>query len=66
MISIIQYSIEDQAKKDAANREKITGSLKDKLKQGRKSIVGNRGYRRYLKSAGETFKIDEEKIKAES
>ncbi|HEC98353.1 MAG TPA: IS1634 family transposase [Nitrospirae bacterium] len=62
---IVCYN-EDQAKKDAADREKITASLKDKLKQGQKSIVGNKGYRRYLKSAGETFRIDEDKIKEES
>jgi transposase len=62
---IVCYN-EDQAKKDAADREKIIASLKDKLKQGQKSIVGNKGYRRYLKSAGETFRINEEKIKEES
>ena len=62
---IVCYN-EDQAKKDAADREKIITSLKDKLKQGQKSIVGNKGYRRYLKSAGETFRIDKDKIKEES
>ncbi|HDH01759.1 MAG TPA: transposase, partial [Nitrospirae bacterium] len=62
---IVCYN-EDQAKKDAADRENIIASLKDKLKQGQKSIVGNKGYRRYLKSAGETFRIDKDKIKEES
>ncbi|GBE35366.1 hypothetical protein BMS3Bbin06_01905 [bacterium BMS3Bbin06] len=62
---IVCYN-EDQAKKDATDRENIIASLKDKLKQGQKSIVGNKGYRRYLKSAGETFKIDEDKIKEDA
>ena len=41
----------------------IVESLKEKLKNGDKSLVGNKGYRRYLKSAGgEHFTIDEEKL----
>jgi len=54
---------EDQAKKDAGDREAIIGALRDKLKQGDKSLVGNKGYRKYLKSAGAAFEIDEAKIK---
>lgn len=56
---------EDQAKKDAADREAILAALKDKLKQGDKSLVGNKGYRRYLKSVGSGFFIDEKKVKEE-
>jgi hypothetical protein len=57
---------EDQAKKDAADRTAIVESLKEKLKAGDKSLVGNKGYRRYLKSGGpEHFTIDETKIAAE-
>lgn len=62
---IVCYN-EDQAKKDAADRENITESLRDKLKRGQKSMVGNKGYRKYLKASGKMFKIDEEKIKEES
>ena len=41
----------------------IVESLKDKLKSGDKGLVGNKGYRRYLKSGGpEHFTIDEEKL----
>ena len=41
-------------------------SLKEKLKSGDKSLVGNKGYRRYLKSAGkEHFTIDEAKLAKE-
>jgi len=53
---------EEQARKDQHDREAIVASLKEKLKQGDKSLVGNNGYRRYLKSAKGHFDIDEEKI----
>src|SRR3990172_5552880 len=46
---------EDQAKKDAGDREAIIAALRNKLKQGDKSLVGNKGYRKYLKSAGAAF-----------
>lgn len=53
---------DDQAAKDASDREAILKSLKDKLKGGDKSLVGNKGYRRYLKTRGESFAIDEKKV----
>ena len=57
---------EDQARKDAADRTAIVESLKEKLKSGDKSLVGNKGYRRYLKSAGQQhFTIDEAKLAEE-
>jgi hypothetical protein len=56
----------DQAKKDAADRVAIIQALKAKLKQGDKSLVGNKGYRKYLQTQGERFVIDEAKIKAEA
>jgi hypothetical protein len=57
---------EDQGRKDAADRAAIVESLKEKLKNGDKSLVGNKGYRRYLKSAGgEHFTIDEAKLAEE-
>jgi hypothetical protein len=57
---------EDQARKDAADRKAIVESLKEKLKSGDKSLVGNKGYRRYLKSAGkEHFTVDEAKLAKE-
>ena len=59
---IVCYN-EEQARKDAADREAIVESLKEKLKSGDKSLVGNKGYRRYLKSAGsQHFTLDEEKL----
>ena len=41
-------------------------ALEDQLKHGAKSLVGNKGYRKYLKSVSGGFKIDEEKIKSEA
>ena len=57
---------EDEARKDAADREAIVTALREKLRQGDKSLIGNRGYRRYVCDAGaEHFAIDEAKIAAE-
>jgi hypothetical protein len=57
----------DQAKKDREDRQAIVAHLRDQLKQGDKSLVGNQGYRKYLKTTGASrrFEIDEEKIKAQ-
>jgi len=58
---------EDEARKDAADREAIVASLQEKLRGGEKSLVGNKGYRRYLSSTGaDHFQIDEAKIKQEA
>ncbi len=57
---------EDQAKKDAADREAIAAALREQLKRGDKSLVGNKGYRKYLKTQGQRFVIDEDKLKAEA
>jgi transposase len=59
----------EQAKKDAADRAAIVASLEGKLKQGERSLVGNKGYRRYVKAAdeaGTVFEIDETKIEQEA
>jgi hypothetical protein len=57
----------DQAKKDREDRQAIVAHLRDQLKQGDKSLVGNQGYRKYLKTTGASrrFEIDEDKIKAQ-
>jgi transposase len=57
---------EDQAQKDAADREAILTALREKLKQGEKSLVGNKGYRKYLKTIGKGFQIDEKKVAEEA
>ena len=47
-------------------REAIVAHLKDQLRNGDKSLVGNKGYRRYLKvEGGGHFVIDENRVKAE-
>lgn len=53
---------EDQRSKEAADREAILRALREQLKRGDKSLVGNKGYRRYLKTHGARFAIDEQKI----
>jgi transposase len=54
-----------QARKDAADRENILLGLEKQLKQGDKSLVGNKGYRKYLKATGEGFSIDRAKAEEE-
>ena len=56
----------DQAKKDRADRDAIVAALTEQLKQGDKSLVGNRGYRKYLKRGTTHFEIDLQKIKSEA
>lgn len=57
---------EEQAQKDQADREAIVEALREQLKRGAKSLVGNKGYRKYLVSRGPTFEIDEAKVERES
>ena len=54
----------DQAKKDQADREAIVAALEEQLQRGDKSLVGNRGYRKYLKGGATHFEIDRQKIKS--
>lgn len=57
---------EEQRRKDAFDRQAIIAHLREQLQQGDKSLVGNKGYRKYLTSSGESrFEIDEKKIKEE-
>lgn len=55
-----------QAKKDAAEREAIIESLKDQLKRGAKTLIGNKGYRKYIKVEKGAVSIDFDKIEAQS
>jgi len=57
---------EDQAEKERQDREAIVASLKAALAGGDKSLVGNKGYRRFLETTGERFTINEEKIQEEA
>ena len=55
----------DQATKDRQDREAILSSLREALKRGDKSLIGNKGYRRYVQTSRGHFSLDENKIKEE-
>lgn len=58
---------EEEAEKDAAAREAIVAKLKERLAQGRaKAMVGNAGFRRFLKGGRGAWRIDEDAVKADA
>ena len=58
---------EEERRKDAHDRVAIVAHLRQQLKQGDKSLVGNKGYRRYLKLEGSGhFAVDEERLAQEA
>lgn len=57
---------EKQTRKDQQDRVLIIESLKSQLKKGPKALVGNRGYRKYLKVVSDHVAIDEAKIEEEA
>ena len=57
---------EEEARKDRRDRENIVKALDEQLARGDKSLVGNKGYRRYLKGSGAHFEIDDEKVRNEA
>jgi transposase len=56
---------EKQARKDAADRQAIIDSLEEKLRTDPKSLVGNKGYRKYLKLEKDTVAVNRDKIEEE-
>jgi transposase len=57
----------EQVEHDRQQREQIVAALREQLRQGDKSLVGNKGYRRYLKVEGDShFVIDEAKLQEEA
>ena len=63
---IVCYNL-DQAKKDRADREAIVEALRDQLKRGDKSLIGNKGYRKFLKATeGRRFEIDPAKVEGDA
>jgi transposase len=56
----------EQARKDAADRARIVEALRATLKQGDKALVGNKGFRKYLRVEGKHFEVDEAKLKQEA
>jgi transposase len=55
----------EEARKDQKTRETIISELEEKLRRAPKDLIGNKGYRRYLKVEKDAVKIDEEKLKEE-
>jgi hypothetical protein len=55
-----------QARKDAVDREAILSSLEEQLRQGAKTLVGNKGYRKYVKIEKGSVTIDQAKIRKEA
>jgi len=58
---------EEQRRKDVADRQAIVEHLRAQLKRGDKDLIGNKGYRKYIRvGQGEHFTLDEDKIKQEA
>src|SRR5215831_4954554 len=58
---------EEQVEHDRAARAAIVANLREQLQRGDKSLVGNKGYRRFLKVEGEGhFVVDEAKLEQEA
>ena len=57
---------EDQAAKDAADRAAMVSALEDRLRGGAAALIGNSGYRRYLKVTRGSIGIDAAKVAAEA
>lgn len=55
-----------QARKDAQDRQMIIASLKEKLQKDPKALIGNKGYRKYLKVNRNNVTINQAKIEAEA
>jgi transposase len=57
----------EEVESDRVRREAIVAALRQQLAKGDKSLVGNKGYRRYLKVQGQGhFVIDEAKLAEEA
>ncbi len=58
---------EEEVAHDRAQRQAIVAGLREQLRRGDKSLVGNKGYRRFLKIEGdEHFVVDEAKVLEEA
>jgi transposase len=55
-----------QARKDVQDRQAIIESLTQKIKTNLKALIGNKGYRKYLKMDRDSVRIDQDKINYES
>ena len=55
-----------QARKDAKDRRTIIDSLQKKIKTNPKSLIGNKGYRKYLNIEKNSVSVNREKVEWES
>ena len=55
-----------QARKDATDRKAIIDALAERIKKGPKNMIGNKGYRKYLKVTPGGITVDQDKIAAEA
>jgi len=55
-----------QARKEAQDRQAMVEALAEKLRTAPKSLIGNKGYRKYLKIERGSVSLDRSKIEAES
>ena len=56
----------DEAAKEAADRQAILAAVEDKLREGAGSLVGNRGFRRFLRVDADAVRIDPKKVEADA
>ena len=56
----------DEEAKDKADRELILDTLQEKLTHGAKALVGNRGFRRYLRVEKGAVRVDRRKVEEEA
>jgi len=54
-----------QARKEALDRQAIVDALKEHLKKNPKALIGNKGYRKYLKLDRDHLRLDQDKIDRE-
>ena len=51
-----------QARKDAQDRQTIIDALKEKIKKNPKGLIGNKGYKKYIKLDRDHITINEKKV----
>jgi hypothetical protein len=56
----------DEARKDAADRAAIVAGLRAQLAKGDKALVGNKGYRQYLRATGGRLAIADDAVAADA
>jgi transposase len=56
----------DEAEQDRRDRAAIVAALAQALAHGDKSLIGNKGFRRFVKTQGARFALDEAKIAADA